>query len=299
MNTERYYAIFLTEFFHSCGTTYAKLRDTKDVPYTNREGNRRYREEPSDIYCYTHYARPHADFEGSALKFRTAEEAVAKAKELQEKGVFPKGQGAVAFPTPVHIKVGEVSNYSNQEKVISILQRPLSDVIGDYRAFAVTFAEEHPEFRYDNEHRYQLARSERGGWKYLIYDRNTKAMEWTEDCTKATLFTEDEQEKVAEYANKIGSKENPYKGYVQAMNLPAHHDNPPKFKKGDLVRYTVNGKVCEYKVCDIISFGKGWRYEVGSDYHQGGYSIPQERFFETSPFTDLFGEEELTLVKRA
>ena len=285
-----YFAIFLTHYYFSCGVTYQRLQTTKMETYKNRDGNYRHREVPAPLHLSEKEVLQPC-FTKSALKFKTAEEAVAKAKELQAQGILPNAQTFASFQG-IEIKVGEVAEYGSTKSVISILQRPLSDVIGNYRAFAVTFAEEHPDFRYDNEHRYQLARSNNFVWEYMIYDHETKAISWTEDCTKATLFTRDEQDKVKEYANKVVK---PFKGYIQEMNLPATHENAPKFSKGDIVKHYEDDE--GHMVYDVISFGNDWLYEVECQHRWGCASYTQERFFETTPFTDLFKEEQLTLVK--
>lgn len=278
-NTESFYAIFLTHFYYSCGVTYKSIVDYKVQSYKDRDNRIQYRRVESPLHLEMRGTyKP--DFINAVLTFSTAEDAMAKVKELVKDGVLPAN---------VRIKIGGTPEYGSTADVISILQRPLSDIVGSYRAFALTFAEEHPDFEYDNEHRYQVRRSRMGKAEYAVYDKNTNTIEWSADRTKASLFNENEQARIIEQANNI----KPFNGYCQAQNLPAIHAHQPHFKRGDIVSYTKCGKVCHDMVYDVLGLNDGWHYEVGSDYHQGGWSIVEENFFETSPFTDLFHEDEL------
>ena len=281
-----YWCIFVARHFYSCGSRYARLTTKRGRNVKDGRGNYRYVVEDCPLRVASeHDGDMRPCFESSALKFATSEQAVAKARELQECGLLPKD---------AEIRVNGRTDYGSYKSVILILERPLSDVVGHHRAFQLTFAKENPSFRYTNDRRFQLQAtsaisSERN---FLIYDTEKKQVQgWTTDRTKATLFTRDEQYRVQEVVNKEISYGHPlYKGYVIPSNLPAVETSEPIFKRGDKVVYSHNGADVEGEVEDVVSFGNGWEYEVTGIYY--GYSTGGDDF-ETSPFTHL--EKEVAL----
>lgn len=279
---DQFWAIFVTRFYHSMGISFYYLTTEKIVAYT-KNGETCSRKEQTPLRV-NELSRVQPDFLSSALKFDSAEDALSAVKELQNQGVLPKTD----MYGMVQVKVNEVAPYDSTRDMISILQRPLSDIEGNYRAWALEFWKSNPTFKYDNEHRYQVARLN-GKREYL---KSTNPIEWTNDRTAALCLTKDESNNQCKRLNK----ENPFKGYAQPQNLPAYHENPPKFHKGDIVKYGSSDD--ERKVLDIISFGDGWVYLVECDYKLGSCLYTEENFFSDTPFSELHSEEELTLVRK-
>lgn len=279
---DQFWAIFVTRFYHSMGVSYHYLSTEKIITYTkNGETCSLKVKTPLRV---NELDRVQPDFLSSALKFDSAEDALSAVVELQNQGVLPKTD----MYGMVQVKVNEVAPYDSTRAMISILQRPLSDIEGNYRAWALEFWKNNPTFKYDNEHRYQVTRSN----DKREYLKSTNPIEWTNDRTAALCLTKEECVNQCKRLNK----EKLSKGYVQPQNLPAYHENPPKFHKGDIVKYGSSDE--ERKVLDIISLGEGWIYLVECDYKCGSYLYVEENFFADTPFSKLLYEEELTLVRK-
>lgn len=92
--------------------------------YLNKDGNVRYKEFEGDVYLVNANQSPYyCDYSASYYKFDTFEEAMDKAIELVRKGVLPN--------YGISKNVGK---YGDKDKTISILKRPLGDVIGYHYA---------------------------------------------------------------------------------------------------------------------------------------------------------------------
>ena len=286
---DAFWAIFVTHYYSSCGTTYRHLTTKKSEWYENYRGDHKLRFVDAPLHVYKDDFVHDPQWLSQALKFETAEEALAMVKTLQDQGVLPKTDMYGLIP----VKVGETAPYDSTRPMISILQRPLESIEGKYRAWALDFWKEHPDFHYDNEHRYQVARMTDFKWHYL---KSVSPYEWTRDRTEALCLTSKECHDLCETLNEIGKKETPYKGHVQPQNLPAHHENEPLFRRGDIVKYGSSDE--ERTIYDIISFGKGWVYEVECDHKWGSCLHADENFFKDTPFSELHAEEELTLIRK-
>lgn len=114
-----YYIICVTEYVPSCGICYQLFTNKHYKIYINTDGNIRYKEIIGDVYLIDKRKSPYyCDYSQSYYKFDTFKEAMDKAIELVRNGILP------------NIGISkEIAKY-NKGKVISIIQRPLGDVVG-------------------------------------------------------------------------------------------------------------------------------------------------------------------------
>ena len=182
-------------------------------------------------------------------------------------------------------------NY-NKATAIAVVKIPNSHYLGKYGAYAYELNK--LNIPYDNEHRYQCASMRDGGdgkhkWHYLKINNNGTT-EWVENQDKATCMTAKEQEKWCDIMNDV----KPFKGYVQAMNLPVRLDTPQKYYKGQKVLIRSNGRYYYTHISDVMPQKDGkYYYALPSDSLYGGrISIACEGFYEGS---DLYEEDEIML----
>ena len=114
-----YYIICVTEYVSGCGIRYQMLTNKHYQHYINRDGNIRYKEVIGDVYLVDERKSPYyCDYSESYYKFDTFKEAMDKAIELVRNGILP------------NLGISkEVAKYG-KGKVISIIQRPMGDIIG-------------------------------------------------------------------------------------------------------------------------------------------------------------------------
>lgn len=115
-----YYIICVTEYVPSCGVRYQLLTNKKSVFCgRNKVGTSEYKTQIVEPYLINERQSPYyCEYSQSYYKFDTFKEAMDKAIELVRNGILP------------NIGISkEIAKY-NKGKVISIIQRPLGDVIG-------------------------------------------------------------------------------------------------------------------------------------------------------------------------
>ena len=114
-----YYIICVTEYVSGCGIRYQMLTNKHYQHYINRDGNIRYKEVIGDVYLVDERKSPYyCDYSKSYYKFDTFKDAMDKAIELVRNGILP------------NLGISkEVAKY-NKGRIISILQRPMGDIIG-------------------------------------------------------------------------------------------------------------------------------------------------------------------------
>jgi hypothetical protein len=177
---------------------------------------------------------------------------------------------------------------------IWVIKVPLSYYIGEYYAWAKSiyqYCEEH-NFYYTNDKRYQIERHD----EYLIAENGE--YQWTKDRFKASLFTKDEQDKLAVKLNEMGRKEIPYLGYCRENNLPCYLKEKPRFEKGDVAYFfdSENYKIRKVIISDILPSEYEYKYGVSSSYFCGNVTLPQEHFFESNRLfkdSDLYTLDEV------
>lgn len=114
-----YYIICVTEYISGSGICYQMLTNKHYQRYINCDGNIRYKEVIGDVYLVDKRKSPYyCDYSESYYKFDTFKESMDKAIELTRNGILP------------NLGISkEVAKY-NKGRVISILQRPIGDIIG-------------------------------------------------------------------------------------------------------------------------------------------------------------------------
>ena len=278
----KFWAIFVTEYYLSSGITYRHLTKTRKV-YNER---RLKMEETCTELHVSDTATIQPRWLDSELKFATAEDALHMVGELQAMGVLPKKD---SWGYDIEVKFNDTSRYGNERKVISIMERPMSDIEGSYRTLALNFWKDNPTFKYDNDHRHQIVIKDANGSKTFLKTAESP-YEWTDDLTQALCLAREE-------SNDLCKKVKEETGiHAQVLNLPARHDEQPKFHKWDKVRCKEDDKTTMRMVHDVISLGDGWLYEVDG-YYNGASTLYTAEGFSTSPFTRLIREEDLALVK--
>lgn len=118
-----YYIICVTHYTSGCGICYQMLTNKHYKRYINSDGNIRYKEVIGDVYLVDARKSPYyCDYSESYYKFDTFKEAMDKAIELVRSGILP------------NLGISkEVAKYG-KGNVISILQRPMGDIIGYHYA---------------------------------------------------------------------------------------------------------------------------------------------------------------------
>lgn len=184
------------------------------------------------------------------------------------------------------IKAWYKGNYG-KTSAIAIVKIPNSYYLGKYGAYAFELSK--LNLPYDNEHRYQCASYRNFKWVYLkINEDNTT--EWVESQDKATCMTAKEQEKWCNILNEI----KPFKGYVQAMNLPVRLNTPQKYYKGQKVLICKNGKYEYTHISDVMARMDGkYYYGLPSNaFLSGGVCLTAENMYEGAA---LYAEDEIML----
>ena len=172
------------------------------------------------------------------------------------------------------IKAWYGNDYS-KTSAIAVVKIPISHYLGKYGAYA--FELNKLNIPYDNDHRYQCASHRDGKWLYLkVNEDNTT--EWVESQDKATCMSKKEQEKWCNILNEI----KPFKGYVQAMNLPVRLSTPQKYYKGQKVLICKNGNYFYTHISDVMARMDGkYYYGLPSDaFMSGRVCISEENMYE-------------------
>ena len=172
------------------------------------------------------------------------------------------------------IKAWYKNNY-DKTSAIAIVKIPNSYYLGKYGAYAFELSK--LNLPYDNEHRYQCASYRNFKWVYLkINGDNTT--EWVESQNKATCMTAKEQEQWCAKMNNI----KPFKGYVQAMNLPVRLNAPQKYYKGQKVLICKNGNYFYTHISDVMARMDGkYYYGLPTDaFMSGRVCISEENMYE-------------------
>ena len=172
------------------------------------------------------------------------------------------------------IKAWYGNDYS-KTSAIAVVKIPISHYLGKYGAYA--FELNKLNIPYDNDHRYQCASHRDGKWLYLkVNEDNTT--EWVESQDKATCMSKKEQEKWCNILNEI----KPFKGYVQAMNLPVRLNTPQKYYKGQKVLIRKNDKYYYTYITDVMARMDGkYYYGLPTDaFMCGRVCITEENMYE-------------------
>ena len=186
------------------------------------------------------------------------------------------------------IKAWYGNDYS-KTSAIAVVKIPISHYLGKYGAYA--FELNKLNIPYDNDHRYQCASHRDGKWLYLkVNEDNTT--EWVESQDKATCMSKKEQEKWCNILNEI----KPFKGYVQAMNLPVRLNTPQKYYKGQKVLIRKNDKYYYTYITDVMPQMDGKYYYGLSNYsvYGGRVCIMHEGCYEGA---DLYPEDRIMLFE--
>ena len=172
------------------------------------------------------------------------------------------------------IKAWYGNDYS-KTSAIAVVKIPISHYLGKYGAYAFELSK--LNLPYDNDHRYQCASHRDGKWLYLkVNEDNTT--EWVESQDKATCMSKKEQEKWCNILNEI----KPFKGYVQAMNLPVRLNTPQKYYKGQKVLICKNGNYFYTHISDVMARMDGkYYYGLPTDaFMSGRVCISEENMYE-------------------
>lgn len=172
------------------------------------------------------------------------------------------------------IKAWYKGNY-DKTSAIAVVKIPNSYYLGEYGAYAFELSK--LNLPYDNEHRYQCASYRNFKWVYLkINEDNTT--EWVESQDKATCMTAKEQEQWCAKMNNI----KPFKGHVQAMNLPVRLNTPQKYYKSQKVLICKNGNYFYTHISDVMARMDGkYYYGLPSNaFMSGRVCLTQENMYE-------------------
>ena len=182
------------------------------------------------------------------------------------------------------IKAWYGNDYS-KTSAIAVVKIPISHYLGKYGAYA--FELNKLNIPYDNDHRYQCASHRDGKWLYLKVNEDNNT-EWVESQDKATCMSKKEQEKWCNILNEI----KPFKGYVQAMNLPVRLNTPQKYYKGQKVLIRKNDKYYYTYITDVMPQMDGkYYYGLSNDSVYGGrICMTSEGFYEGD---DLYSEDRI------
>lgn len=172
------------------------------------------------------------------------------------------------------IKAWYGNDYS-KTSAIAVVKIPISHYLGKYGAYA--FELNKLNIPYDNDHRYQCASHRDSRWLYLKVNTDN-ITEWVESQDKATCMSKKEQEKWCNILNEI----KPFKGYVQAMNLPVRLNTPQKYYKGQKVLICKNGNYFYTHISDVMARMDGkYYYGLPSDaFMCGRVCISEENMYE-------------------
>ena len=220
----------------------------------------------------------------NATKYTSKEIAEKILNELISNNFFPNCKNIVDGENlnDSVIKAWYKNDY-DKTSAIAVVKIPNSYYLGEYGAYAFELSK--LNLPYDNEHRYQCASYRNFKWVYLkINEDNTT--EWVESQDKATCMTAKEQEQWCVKMNNI----KPFKGYVQAMNLPVRLNTPQKYYKGQKVLIRKNDKYYYTYITDVMPQMDGKYYYGLSNYsvYGGRVCMTSEGFYEGD---DLYPEE--------
>lgn len=212
----------------------------------------------------------------SATKYTSKEIAEKKLNELISNNFFSDCKNIVDGENlnDSVIKAWYKNNY-DKTSAIAIVKIPNSYYLGKYGAYAFELSK--LNLPYDNEHRYQCASYRNFKWVYLkINEDNTT--EWVESQDKATCMTAKEQEQWCAKMNNI----KPFKGHVQAMNLPVRLNTPQKYYKGQKVLICKNGNYFYTHISDVMARMDGkYYYGLPTDAFMCGIvCISEENMYE-------------------
>ena len=248
-----YVIVFAQRF--GCGTTYYTYneKDTKIDPHN-----------------------PFFIAYNSATKYNSKEIAEKKLNELISNNFFSNCKNIVDGENlNESVITAWYKNNYDKTSAIAIVKIPNSYYLGKYGAYAFELSK--LNLPYDNEHRYQCASYRNFKWVYLkINEDNTT--EWVKSQDKATCMTAKEQEQWCAKMNNI----KPFKGYVQAMNLPVRLNAPQKYYKGQKVLICKNGDYFYTHISDVMARMDGkYYYGLPSDaFMCGRVCISEENMYE-------------------
>ena len=248
-----YVIVFAQRF--GCGTTY----------YTYNEKDTKINSHNPFFIAYN-----------SATKYTSKEIAEKKLNELILNNFFSNCKNIVDGENlnDSVITAWYKNNY-DKTSAIAIVKIPNSYYLGKYGAYAFELSK--LNLPYDNEHRYQCASYRNFKWVYLkINGDNTT--EWVESQNKATCMTAKEQEQWCVKMNNM----KPFKGYVQAMNLPVRLNTPQKYYKGQKVLICKNGDYFYTHISDVMARMDGkYYYGLPTDaFMSGRVCISEENMYE-------------------
>ena len=248
-----YVIVFAQRF--GCGTTY----------YTYNEKDTKINSHNPFFIAYN-----------SATKYTSKEIAEKKLNELILNNFFSDCKNIVDGENlnDSVITAWYKNNY-DKTSAIAIVKIPNSYYLGKYGAYAFELSK--LNLPYDNEHRYQCASYRNFKWVYLkINGDNTT--EWVESQDKATCMTAKEQEQWCVKMNNM----KPFKGYVQAMNLPVRLNTPQKYYKGQKVLICKNGDYFYTHISDVMARMDGkYYYGLPTDaFMSGRVCISEENMYE-------------------
>lgn len=228
---------------------------------------------------------------GNGTKYASRETAEKKLNELISNNFFTNCSCKVCRNVVEEnnldksvIKAWYGNDYS-KTSAIAVVKIPISHYLGKYGAYA--FELNKLNIPYDNDHRYQCASHRDGRWLYLKVNTDN-ITEWVESQDKATCMSKKEQEKWCDILNEI----KPFKGYVQAMNLPVRLNTQQKYYKGQKVLIYENGNYFYTHISDVMPDIDGkYHYALPSDSIYGGrVCMTSEGFYEGD---DLYPEDRI------
>ena len=212
----------------------------------------------------------------SATKYNSKEIAEKKLNELILNNFFSNCKNIVDGENlNESVITAWYKNNYDKTSAIAIVKIPNSYYLGKYGAYAFELSK--LNLPYDNEHRYQCASYRNFKWVYLkINEDNTT--EWVERQDKATCMTAKEQEQWCAKMNNM----KPFKGYVQAMNLPVRLNTPQKYYKGQKVLICKNGDYFYTHISDVMARMDGkYYYGLPTDaFMSGRVCISEENMYE-------------------
>ena len=224
----------------------------------------------------------------SATKYLSKEMAEKKLNELISNNFFRNCQNIVDGENlnDSVIKAWYKGNY-DKTSAIAVVKMPISYYLGKYGAYAFELSKFN--LSYDNEHRYQCASYRNFKWVYLKINADNTT-EWVDNQINATCMTAEEQKQWCDKMNQM----KPFKGHVQAMNLPVRLDTPQKYYKGQKVLIYKNGKYQYTYISDVMARMDG-KYYYGLPsivFMSGGVCISEENMYEGD---SLYAEDEIML----
>lgn len=218
---------------------------------------------------------------GNGTKYTSRETAEKKLNELISNNFFTDCSCKVCRNVVEEnnldksvIKAWYGNDYS-KTSAIAVVKIPISHYLGKYGAYA--FELNKLNIPYDNDHRYQCASHRDSRWLYLKVNTDN-ITEWVESQDKATCMSKKEQEKWCNILNEI----KPFKGYVQAMNLPVRLNTPQKYYKGQKVLIRKNDKYYYTYITDVMARMDGkYYYGLPTDaFMSGRVCISEENMYK-------------------